>query len=116
MRLGDSLAQSPDDKSDDALRARLDKLSTSLNARDDLQAKPEPAHTGDPGMGNAMGAGFRVVSELVAGVLVGGGLGWLLDKVFHTKPLMMILLGCLGLAGGFWNIIRETMPSSGGKK
>lgn len=103
------MAQSPDDESDGALRARLDKLSTSLKARDTLQNKPE-APAGDPGMGNAMGAGFRVVTELVAGVLVGGGLGWLLDKLLHTKPLMMILLGCLGLTGGFWNIIRETMP------
>ena len=109
------LAQSPDDKSDAALRARLDKLSKSLGTRDDLQTKPEPAKA-DPGMGSAMGAGFRVVTELVAGVLVGGGFGWLLDRLLHTKPLLMIVLGCLGIAAGFWNIIREAMKPPGGKK
>jgi ATP synthase protein I len=107
------LAESPDDQSEAALRARLDALATSLKGRVVPGTKETRA---DPGMGNAMGAGFRVVTELVAGVIVGGGLGWLLDKLLHTKPLMMILLGSLGLAGGFWNIIRETMLPPGGKK
>jgi ATP synthase protein I len=64
-----------------------------------------------------MGAGFRVVTELIAGVIVGGGLGWLLDHLFHTRPLLMIVLGTLGLVGGFWNIVRGAMlpqrPGSG---
>jgi ATP synthase protein I len=108
------LAESPDDTSDAALRARLDKLSTTLNAREAPQTKVPAPTSGQSGVGGAMGAGFRVVTELVAGVLVGGGVGWMLDRLLHTKPLMMILLGCLGIAAGFWNIIREAMKPPGG--
>lgn len=107
------MARSPNDELDDAaLKARLDKLSKSLGTRDDLP-KSSPAPTGDTGFGNAMGAGLRVVTELVAGVIVGGGIGWLLDFWLHTKPVLMILFGCLGLAGGFWNIIRTAMAPPG---
>lgn len=112
--------QNPDDThggSDEAaLHARLDKLSKTLGpqTRGDRKADADPP-TGDPGFGNTMGAGFRVVTEIVAGVLVGGGLGWLLDRWLGTKPAMMIVLGTLGLLGGFWNVVRAAMhpPGSG---
>ena len=70
---------------DAALKARLAALSSSLRER-----QPESSKGGlhdDAGedssgaaTGKAMAAGFRVVSELVAGVIVGGLLGWQLDK------------------------------------
>ena len=105
------MPQSSDDEPDDAaLRARLDKLSKSLGGRGSPAPTPKnvPAN-GSTGGGSGMGAGMRLVSEIVAGVMVGGGIGWLLDKIIHTQPLFMILLGALGLAGGFWNVIREAM-------
>lgn len=110
------MADKFDDKSDDAaLKARLDKLSKSLGADEKSRKGEAPANDG-AGIGNGMGAGMRVVGELVAGVVVGGGLGWLLDRWFDTKPLWMIILGCLGLIGGFWNTVRAAMlpPGSGG--
>jgi ATP synthase protein I len=66
------------------------------------------------GWQKAMSLGFRVVSELVAGIVVGGGIGYLIDRWLGTKPFLLILFGLLGTAGGFWNIIRSTaMPLSG---
>ena len=61
-----------------------------------------------------MSLGFRVVTELVAGIVVGGGIGYLLDKWLSTTPLLLILFLLLGTAGGFWNVIRATsQPLSG---
>ena len=104
----------PNTPDDAAMRARLDKLSSSLDARrttEQAQMKrSEVASDGDSGFGRGMSMAARVTSELIAGVAVGGAIGWGLDRLFHTKPLFLILLGLVGTAGGFWNIIRETTP------
>lgn len=103
------MAQGPDDDPENAtLRARLGKLSSSLDAHDDNRKIPR-SQGGDTGFGNAMGLAFRGVTELIAGVVVGGGVGYLLDKWLHTKPIFLALCLVLGLAGGFWNIVRTTL-------
>ena len=43
---------------------------------------------------------------LVAGVVVGGGAGYLLDRWWHTGSLFTIILGFLGFAGGIWAVLR----------
>ena len=104
----------PEIPDDAAMRARLDKLSISLDARRATgqadEKRLESKSTGDSGFGRGMSIALRVTSELIAGVAVGGAIGWGLDRLFHTKPLFIILLGLVGTAGGFWNIIRETTP------
>lgn len=50
---------------------------------------------------------LRLVSELVAGVVVGGGIGWALDYVFGTSPLLLIVMFLLGLAAGVLNVVRD---------
>jgi len=44
---------------------------------------------------------------LVMGVVIGGGLGYLLDRWLHTSPAMTLILGILGFAGGFWDILKR---------
>ncbi len=101
------------------LRARMNALSARI-----AEQRHKPAVRGDVpgpesegaarGWQKAMSLGFRVVSELVAGIIVGGGAGYLLDRWLGTKPILLILFGLLGTAGGFWNIIRATsLPLSG---
>lgn len=109
------MADRPDEEADEAaLRARLGQLSSSLDARPDARPKPAPSGGGDTQFG-AMGMGLRVVSELVAGVVVGGGLGYLLDKWLHTKPVFLALFVVLGIVGGFWNVVRTTILPRGPK-
>lgn len=48
-------------------------------------------------------AGF-IVSELLSSLLVGGFIGYHLDKFFNTKILFLLLLVLLGLVSAFYNI------------
>ena len=58
--------------------------------------------------------GFRLSSELVAGVLVGSGIGWLIDKGLGTLPWGMFVFAMLGFAAGVWNVMRQAGITSGG--
>jgi ATP synthase protein I len=59
-----------------------------------------------------MGIAFRFATELVAALLVGGGVGWGLDwaighwSSFHTRPLFTVLFFMLGAAAGIRNVMR----------
>ncbi len=53
-----------------------------------------------------MGLGFRIGAELVAGVLVGVGVGWVLDTWLRTAPWLMVLFLLLGGAAGVLNVYR----------
>ena len=55
---------------------------------------------------SAMGYAFRIGVELVAGLLVGGVIGWLLDSWLGTLPLFLILFFFLGSAAGILNVYR----------
>jgi ATP synthase protein I len=50
--------------------------------------------------------GNRVLSYLIGGLAGGALIGWVLDRVFGTSPLLLISLLILGTIGGFWNIIK----------
>jgi len=61
------------------------------------------------GRGEAMGQAMRLSTELVGGVIVGGGMGWLLDSWLGTKPWLFLLFFLLGTASGMRHIIRVAM-------
>ncbi len=48
----------------------------------------------------------RVAVELVAGVAVGGFMGWMLDYWLGTLPLFLIVFLFLGMGAGLMNIWR----------
>jgi ATP synthase protein I len=112
------VANNQSEREEAELRARLNALSHKIDAQ-----RGKPAAGGEDeresaasarGWGKAMNLGFRVVTVLLAGIVVGGGVGYHLYKWLGTKPFLLILFGLLGTAGGFWNIIRATsMPMSG---
>ena len=56
--------------------------------------------------GSAAGLAFRAVSELLVGLLVCMGLGWMADKFFGTAPWIMLALMPFGFAAGVVNVMR----------
>ncbi|MEG3638178.1 AtpZ/AtpI family protein [Magnetococcus sp. PR-3] len=55
---------------------------------------------------SGMGLGFRLATDLGSALLVGGTIGWMLDKLLETKPWLFIVFMILGFAAGFRNIMR----------
>jgi ATP synthase protein I len=96
------------------LRSRLDALRADLGtakAAEDHQRKQSGAASPN---GGALSAGLRAGSELVAGVLVGCGIGYLLDRQFGVSPLFLIIFMVMGMAAGFWNVYRLGLRKSDG--
>ena len=50
--------------------------------------------------------GNRVLAELIGGMAGGALIGWVLDRLFDTSPLLLLVLLFLGTAAAFRNIIR----------
>ena len=53
-----------------------------------------------------MGSAFRLGTELVAAVVVGTIIGFILDNWFGTKPWFIIIFFFLGVIAGILNVIR----------
>ena len=53
-----------------------------------------------------MGSAFRLGTELVAAVVVGTIIGFILDNWFDTKPWLIIIFFFLGAVAGILNVIR----------
>lgn len=102
------------DDEDAALRARLSKLSGDLKGRAAANPpRPEGGQPGADGMGSAMAMGLRAGSEFVAAIILGAGIGWVIDKGLGTNPAFLIVFFMLGVAAGVWNVIRATSPKGG---
>ena len=53
-----------------------------------------------------MGSAFRLGTELVAAVVVGTIIGFILDNWFDTKPWFIITFFFIGVIAGILNVIR----------
>ena len=56
--------------------------------------------------GSALGLATRAITELVVGIAVAMGIGWLLDRWLGTKPWLMLVLMPFGFAAGVVNVMR----------
>ena len=52
------------------------------------------------------GIAFRLSTEFVAAVFVGGMIGWALDSWLGTSPILLLVMFFLGVATGFRNVVR----------
>ena len=50
--------------------------------------------------------GMRVAAEMLASLVVGGGIGWVVDGLLGTKPWLFLVFLVLGLAAGFRGVYR----------
>lgn len=92
------------DKTDS--KADLAALDAKLRAHAKTQGerRSEPVDAGK--RGTAIGMAFRLSTELVAGLIAGGVVGWLLDHWLGTKPWLLLIFFFLGVAAGILNVFR----------
>jgi len=93
----------------DSIRRRLDTLDGRLTEA--KGRRPQPVDT--EGRGRAMGQAFKLSIELVAGVAIGGFIGWALDQLFGTTPFLMLVFLVLGAASGIMNVVRTAKAMQG---
>jgi ATP synthase protein I len=97
-----------------ALSARLKRLGERLGQRTGRPAEDKPGPS-PASNASAMARGFRLSTELVAGVLVGAALGWLLDRWLGISPWGLIVFLLLGFAAGVLNVMRAAGVNMGPK-
>ncbi len=90
-----------------ALSARLQRLGEGLGHARDRDRPLRDAGADRATTASGYARGFRLSSELVAGVLVGAGLGWLLDRWLGISPWGLIVFLLLGFAAGVLNVMRS---------
>jgi ATP synthase protein I len=70
--------------------------------------RPDPADR--LGLARAMRAGVEMVSALVVAIAI----GWGLDRLLGTRPVLLILFVFLGVSAGVLNVIRTFTPGRTG--
>jgi len=104
----------PDGQSADeaALSARLKRLGERLDHVAPSRSSDTGPASGPSSDASGFARGFRLSSELVAGVLVGAGLGWLIDRWLGTLPWGMFVFALLGFTAGVLNVVRSAGAGS----
>jgi ATP synthase protein I len=86
--------------------ADLRSLDAQLKAARERSPTPESRSKKGDGDRSGMAIGLRLSAELIAGLLFGLGVGWLLDRWLGTAPWLLLVFMLLGIAAGIMNVIR----------
>lgn len=84
-----------------SLQELAERLKAARSQQEAGRAARKPAVSS-----RGMGAGFRIAVEMLAALVVGTGMGLLLDSWLGTRPWLMILFFLLGSAAAFRNVVR----------
>jgi ATP synthase protein I len=95
------------EQTDEALSARLQRLNEGLGQIRKTGRPSESSEAERATTASGYAKGFRLSSELVAGVVVGAGLGWSIDRWFGTSPWGLMIFLLLGFAAGVLNVMRS---------
>ena len=55
----------------------------------------------------SIGTALKISTELVAAVVVGSTIGFILDNWFDTKPILTICFFIIGVVSGILNVIKS---------
>ena len=93
------------DAKESALSDRLRNLDRKLDLR------RASGHAGEPPKeepsSRRYGLALRMGADFVAGVVVGGAIGWGVDRLFGTSPWGLIVFVLLGFAAGILTVLRS---------
>lgn len=56
---------------------------------------------------SAANLAWRMVTELVVGVLLGAAIGWGIDSLLGSLPIFLLIFGLLGFAAGVRTMMRS---------
>ncbi len=85
----------------DSDRHRLEGMQERIR-----EAKGRVPVLKDQAQPSKLGIAFRLSTEFVAAVFVGGLIGWALDSWLGTSPILLLVMFFLGVATGFRNVVR----------
>lgn len=92
------------------IKKRLDRLQNKLGDVDERHGgaadRKGMSAEESAARGRAMGIAFRIATDMIAGVAVGGFIGWVLDRWLGTAPILLIVFLLLGIAAGLRNSVR----------
>lgn len=87
----------------DSTQEKLDELDRKLKA---IEArKPDKSSGAEAELG--AGKGYQALGELLGGIFVGLGLGWLVDTWLHTIPFGIIIGTVGGMVIGVYMVVRS---------
>lgn len=98
--------------SEDPFSERMKRLEDRMAAANASRAEPA-ARVGAKYTQGSLA--WRMVTELVAGMLLGFGIGWGLDALFGTRPLFLVVFVLLGFAAGVRVMMRTAAEIQAGK-
>jgi ATP synthase protein I len=81
---------------------RIEELSKKIHLAQGKVENKQDHSTSHKNIGYA----WRMVLELVIGMLLGFGIGFSLDQWFQTSPLMIIIMSLFGFAAGIRTMIK----------
>ena len=99
---GKARQQSVNDEEFDQRRRMLDDALAARKRQEQSDGKQATK-------GGAAGyaAALKLSSEFIAGILVGTGIGWIIDRLAGTSPWGLIIFFLLGFCAGVLNVLRS---------
>ena len=89
------------------LDSRRDALETELARKSADGRLARDQHGRRLESNNGMAYAVKLSSEFIAGIIVGAGIGWLIDKALGTSPFALIIFLILGFCAGILSILRN---------
>jgi ATP synthase protein I len=103
-----SREKSPDEAALSARLGSLDRRLSEIRGNRNIGTSQGGGQSEDgAARASAMAIGFRLSSELVAGVVIGAVIGWGCDHFLSTSPFGLIVFVLLGFVAGVVNVVRS---------
>ena len=84
--------------SKDSFKTRLKIAKNKINKNNNISKNQKTS---------SFGEAFKMSTELVAAVVVGTIIGFILDNWFGTKPWLILIFFFVGVIAGILNVIRS---------